>query len=87
MGMLNSLHHYFVPALAPAMFNVATIVCALLLVPLMPRFGLPPITAIAIGALAWRRRADRGPVAAASPRGIFATRRFSTGGRKGCGAC
>ena len=32
MGMLNSLHHYFVPALAPAMFNVATIVCALLLV-------------------------------------------------------
>ena len=26
MGMLNSLHHYFVPALAPATFNVATIV-------------------------------------------------------------
>ena len=26
MGMLNSLHHYFVPALAPAMFNIATIV-------------------------------------------------------------
>ena len=24
MGMLNSLHHYFVPALAPATFNVAT---------------------------------------------------------------
>ena len=37
MGMLNSLHHYFVPALAPAMFNVATIVCAFALVPLMPR--------------------------------------------------
>lgn len=51
MGMLNSLHRFFVPALAPAMFNVATIVCALLLVPLMPRFGVPPITAIAIGAL------------------------------------
>src|SRR5262245_39361972 len=32
MGMLNSLHHFFVPALAPAMFNVATILCALLLV-------------------------------------------------------
>ena len=32
MGMLNSLHHYFVPALAPAMFNVATIVCAFVLV-------------------------------------------------------
>ena len=51
MGMLNSLHRFFVPALAPAMFNIATIVCALLLVPLMPRFGVPPITAIAIGAL------------------------------------
>ena len=29
MGMLNSLHRFFIPALAPAMFNVATIVCAL----------------------------------------------------------
>jgi putative peptidoglycan lipid II flippase len=51
MGMLNSLHHYFVPALAPAMFNVATLVCAFALVPLMPSFGLPPIMAIAIAAL------------------------------------
>ena len=51
MGMLNSLYRFFVPSLAPAMFNIATILCALLLVPLMPRFGVPPITAIAIGAL------------------------------------
>jgi putative peptidoglycan lipid II flippase len=51
MGMLNSLHHYFVPALAPAMFNVCTIVCALLLVPYLPQFGQPAIMAIAIGAL------------------------------------
>jgi len=51
MGMLNSLHHYFVPALSPAMFNVATIVCALALVPLMPQLGQPRIMAIAIGAL------------------------------------
>jgi putative peptidoglycan lipid II flippase len=51
MGMLNSLHRFFIPALAPAMFNVATILCALLLVPLMPHVGWPPITAIAIGAL------------------------------------
>ena len=42
MGMLNSLHHYFVPALSPAMFNVATIVCAFVLVPVMPSLGLPP---------------------------------------------
>ena len=51
MGMLNSLHYYFLPALAPATFNVATIVCALLLVPLMPALGLPRIMAIAIGAI------------------------------------
>src|SRR5262245_15406180 len=51
MGILNSLHRFFFPALAPAMFNIATIICALLLVPLMPRFGVPPIAAIAIGTL------------------------------------
>lgn len=51
MGMLNSLHRFFVPALSPAMFNVGTIVCALALVPLMPRVGLHPIAAIAIGTL------------------------------------
>ena len=51
MGMLNSLHHYFLPALSPAMFNVSTIACAFLLVPVMPRLGLPRIMAIAFGAL------------------------------------
>ncbi|NOT25367.1 MAG: murein biosynthesis integral membrane protein MurJ [Acidobacteria bacterium] len=51
MGMLNSLHRFFIPALSPAMFNVATIVCALTLVPVMPLFGWPPITAIVIGSL------------------------------------
>lgn len=52
MGMLNSLHQFFIPALSPAMFNVATIICALTLVPVMPSLGLPPIAAIAIGTLA-----------------------------------
>jgi len=52
MGMLNSLHHYFVPAVSPALFNVATIIGAFTLVPLMPAFGLPRITGIAIAALA-----------------------------------
>jgi putative peptidoglycan lipid II flippase len=51
MGMLNSLHHYFVPALSPAMFNVATIAAVILLTPAMPRLGLPPIVAVAIAAL------------------------------------
>jgi putative peptidoglycan lipid II flippase len=49
MGMLNSLRRFFIPALSPAMFNVATIVCAFVLVPIMPRLGLQPIVGIAIG--------------------------------------
>jgi putative peptidoglycan lipid II flippase len=52
MGMLNSLHHYFVPALAPAMFNAATIVLVIALAPLMPGFGQPRIMAVAVAALA-----------------------------------
>lgn len=51
MGMLNSLHRFFIPALSPAMFNVAIILCGVALVPWMPSLGLEPITAIAIGAL------------------------------------
>jgi putative peptidoglycan lipid II flippase len=51
MGMLNSVRRFFIPALSPAMFNVATIACAFALVPLMPAVGLPPIAGIAIGTL------------------------------------
>jgi putative peptidoglycan lipid II flippase len=51
MGMLNSLHRFFIPALSPAMFNIATILCAVLLAPVLSAVGLPPITSIAIGAL------------------------------------
>ena len=51
MGMLNSMRHYFVPALAPAAFNVATIVCAIGLTPLMPALGQPRIMAIAVAAI------------------------------------
>jgi putative peptidoglycan lipid II flippase len=51
MGMLNSLHHYFVPALAPATFNVATIACLALLAPLLPLIGVQPIMVLAIATL------------------------------------
>jgi putative peptidoglycan lipid II flippase len=51
MGMLNARHKFFVPSLSPAMFNVATIVCAFALAPQMPRIGQDPIMAIAIGTL------------------------------------
>ena len=51
MGMLNSLRRFFIPALSPAMFNVAMILSAVALVPIMPRFGLQPIVGMAFGAL------------------------------------
>ncbi|HEY7445585.1 MAG TPA: murein biosynthesis integral membrane protein MurJ [Vicinamibacterales bacterium] len=51
MGMLNAMHRFFVPALSPAMFNVGTIVCAVTLVGVMPRLGLDPVVAIAIGTI------------------------------------
>ena len=51
MGMLNSLRHFFIPALSPATFNVATVLCAVLLTPVMSAVGLPPIASIAIGTL------------------------------------
>ena len=51
MGMLNSLRRFFIPSLSPAMFNVASILSALLIAPVMPRFGLDPIVGIAIGTL------------------------------------
>ena len=49
MGMLNSLHHFFIPAFSPAMFNVVTILCAWLVLPFMPGLGIEPIVAIAAG--------------------------------------
>jgi putative peptidoglycan lipid II flippase len=50
-GMLNTLHHFFLPALSPAVFNVASVVCLVALYGLMPGLGFDPVMAIAIGAL------------------------------------
>jgi putative peptidoglycan lipid II flippase len=52
MGMLNSLGHFFIPALSPAMFNVAIIVLSLGLIPLAPALGVPPIMIVALATLA-----------------------------------
>ncbi len=51
MGMLNALHHYFLPALSPAMFNVASIVSVVTLAPVLHAVGLPPVLSVAIGAV------------------------------------
>ncbi|MBI3493722.1 MAG: murein biosynthesis integral membrane protein MurJ [Acidobacteria bacterium] len=59
MGMLNSLHHYFLPALSPAMFNLATIVLGLALVPVMPAIGFPRLGQIALQWPSLRREGFR----------------------------
>ena len=50
-GMLNSLRKFFIPAVSPAMYNVAVILSAFVVVPFCPALGLEPITGIAIGSL------------------------------------
>jgi putative peptidoglycan lipid II flippase len=51
MGMLNALRRFFVPAMAPAMFNVIFIVSALALTPVLYRMGVPPIFSLTVGML------------------------------------
>lgn len=51
MGMLNAFGSFFIPAAAPAAFNVCCIVAGIFLSPYMPRFGLEPVVSMAIGAL------------------------------------
>lgn len=51
MGMLNTLNHFFLPALAPAVFNVSLIVAAIFLVPQFEEQGILPIYAMGVGAV------------------------------------
>jgi putative peptidoglycan lipid II flippase len=51
MGMLNSLRHFFLPALSPAMFNVGAIFAAFAFVPAMGPLGWPPTMGLALGTL------------------------------------
>lgn len=50
-GMLNSLRKFFIPAVSPAMYNLALIFSAFVVVPFCPALGLEPIEGIAIGSL------------------------------------
>lgn len=52
MGMLNALGTFFIPALSPAMFNVASILLVVALVPFTEALGLQPIVIVAVGMLA-----------------------------------
>lgn len=50
-GMLNTLDHFFVPALAPAIYNVSLIMAAIFLVPRFEEAGFLTIYAMGFGAL------------------------------------
>ena len=51
MGILNSLKHFFTPAIAPAGFNLSIIAAGFAIAPLMPKVGLDPIIGMALGAV------------------------------------
>ena len=51
MGMLNTMGHFFLPALAPAIFNLAIVVAGFTLAPYFESRGIEPILAMGVGAL------------------------------------
>ncbi len=51
MGMLNACGRFFLPALAPAFFNVASISGVILLIPVLRSLGLNPGLSLAVGAI------------------------------------
>lgn len=51
MGMLNTKGRFFMPAMASSFFNIGSIVGGVSLALLLPRYGLPAITGMAIGTL------------------------------------
>ncbi len=51
MGMLNCHGKFFIPALAPATFNLGSIVVALSLYWLLPAYGVDPVVGMAVGVI------------------------------------
>ena len=87
MGMLNSLGHFFVPALSPAMFNVAGIVMALTLIPFADQLGVQPITIVAIATLVGGLGQLAHSMAAAAQGRVSLPARPRLSGTKACAAC
>jgi len=51
MGMLNTKGRFFVPAMASSYFNLGSIIGGASLAVILPRYGVPAITGMAIGTL------------------------------------
>ena len=87
MGMLNALGHFFVPALSPAMFNVASIVLVVALVPFAPAARRGAHRHRGDRHARRRPRPGRDPVAAAARARDSAIDPRSTCATRGCAAC
>jgi putative peptidoglycan lipid II flippase len=51
MGMLNAMRRFFMPALAPALYNVVFIACTVVFVPFFYGVGMEPVMALSVGML------------------------------------
>jgi putative peptidoglycan lipid II flippase len=51
MGMLNSIRRFFMPSLAPALYNVVFIACTIVFVPFFYGIGVEPVMALSAGML------------------------------------
>ena len=51
MAILNTLNHFFIPALAPALFNVSVILAGIFLAPQFEQWGILPVHAMGVGAI------------------------------------
>ena len=87
MGMLNSLGHFFVPALSPAMFNVAIVVMSLALIPIAPQLGVDADHHRRHRHARRRHRSDRRFSGRRCAAKDFAISRCSTSAMKACTAC
>jgi putative peptidoglycan lipid II flippase len=52
MAVLNSLGYFFWPAFASALFNVASVIVAVLGALILPRYGIEPVMGLALGVVA-----------------------------------
>jgi putative peptidoglycan lipid II flippase len=51
MGMLNSVRRFFIPAMSPALSNLAFILCTVVLVPRFTSAGIEPVMALSVAML------------------------------------
>ena len=85
-GIFYAYHSFGVPAVSPALFNIATVSSGLVLGYVIgPHIGLAPIRGMAFGDCVWRGRATRVSVARRLARGVWVAAARGICVTKGCG--